>query len=184
MTVLAELAEEIGVHERTLRRGLSEGLLRGRRPSPRTVELARGEVAYVRAHWPLLRALREALRSERNVRLAVLIGSAARGAMHDGSDVDLLVDLVEADWRGRDRLRERLARAAGRPVDLVALDAAEQDPLLLNAALRDGRVLVDRDEQWEPLQARRAAVADAAVRAAGALRSELHALVAELSGDE
>jgi predicted nucleotidyltransferase len=183
MTVLGGLAEEIGVHERTLRRGLSEGLLRGRRPTPRTVELARGEVAYLRAHWPLLRALREVLRSERTVRLAVLIGSAARGAMDERSDVDLLVELAGADWRARDRVRERLARAAGRPVDLVALDAATQDPLLLDAALRDGRVLVDRDGQWPSLLARRAEVADAAVRASGTLRSELHTLVAELSRD-
>ncbi len=183
MAVLDELAAELGAHERTLRRGLAEGLLRGRRPTPRTVELARGEVAYLRAYWPLLRALREALRSERTVRLAVLIGSAARGAMHEGSDVDLLVDLAGADWRGRDRLRGRLARAAGRPVDLVALDAAQEDPLLLDAALSDGRVLVDRDGQWGSLLARRAAVADAAARAAGTLRAELHALVADLSAD-
>jgi predicted nucleotidyltransferase len=183
MTVLHELAEEIGANERTLRRGLSEGLLRGRRPSARTMELARGEFAYVRAHWPLLRALRAALRSERSVRLAVLIGSAARGAMHEGSDVDLLVDLVTDDWRVQDRLRERLARAAGRPVDLVALEAAQQDPLLLDAALHEGRVLVDRDGAWERLLARRTEVADEAAQAAGTLRAELHALVAELSDD-
>ena len=92
MTVLHEVAEQIGAHERTLRRGLSDGLLRGRRPSARTVELAPGEVAYVRANWPLLAALREALRSERSVRLAVLIGSAARGSLREGSDIDLLVE--------------------------------------------------------------------------------------------
>lgn len=48
MTVLQEVAEEIGAHERTLRRGLSDGLVRGRRPTPRTIELASGEVAYLR----------------------------------------------------------------------------------------------------------------------------------------
>jgi predicted nucleotidyltransferase len=183
MTVLHELAEEIGANERTLRRGLSEGLLRGRRPSARTIELARGEFAYVRAYWPLLRALREALRSERTVRLAVLIGSAARGAMHEESDVDLLIDPAPADWRAQDRLRERLARAAGHSVDLVALEAVQQDPLLLDAALREGRVLVDRDGRWASLLASREAVADAAAEAAGALRDELHRLVAELSSD-
>jgi predicted nucleotidyltransferase len=183
MTVLHEVAEEIGAHERTLRRGLSEGLLRGRRPTARTLELGRGEVAYLRAYWPLLRSLRQALRSERSVRLAVLIGSAARGAMRNGSDVDLLVDLADADWRARDRLRERLARAAGRPVDLVTLQAAQRDPLLLDAALGDGRVLVDRDGTWPSLLAGRAEVATAAAQAAHALRAELHALVAELSDD-
>lgn len=182
MTVLHEVAEEIGAHERTLRRGLSEGLLRGRRPTARTVELASGEVTYLRGYWPLLAALRATLRSERTVRLAVLIGSAARGALRDGSDVDLLVELADADWRVQDRLRERLARAARRPVDLVALQAAQEDPLLLDAALRDGRVLVDRDGRWPTLLAGRAEVARAAARAGGELRAELHALVAELSG--
>jgi predicted nucleotidyltransferase len=184
MTVLHELAEEIGANERTLRRGLAEGLLRGRRPSARTVDLARGEFEYVRAHWPLLRALRGALRSERTVRLAVLIGSAARGTMQEGSDVDLLVDLAGADWRLQDGLRERLARAAGRSLDFVALEAAQQDPQLLDAVLREGRVLVDRDGRWESLLARRAQVADNAAQAAQTLRAELHALVAELSDDD
>lgn len=178
--MLHDVAEQIGAHERTLRRGLSDGLLRGRRPSARTVELAPGEVAYLRANWPLLAALREALRSERSVRLAVLIGSAARGSLREGSDVDLLVE-VDADWRAQDRLRERLARAAGRPVDLVAVDAAENDPLLLDAALRDGRVLIDRDGRWASLSARRTEVAQAAARAAVELRRDLHARVSELS---
>jgi predicted nucleotidyltransferase len=183
MTVLREVAEEIGAHERTLRRGLSQGLLRGRRPTARTVELARGEVAYLRSHWPLLQALRRALRSERNVRLAVLIGSAARGAMREGSDVDLLVELSGADWRARDRLRERLGRVVGKPLDLVALDVAREDPLLLDAALRDGRVLVDRDRRWPSLMTRRGEVARAAERARDAQRAELHALLSELSTD-
>lgn len=183
MTVLHEVAEEIGAHERTLRRGLADGLLRGHRPTARTVELAAGEVAYLRAHWPLLAALREVLRSERNVRLAVLIGSAARGALRTGSDVDVLVELADASWRVEDRLRERVARAARRPVDLVALEAAAGDPLLLDAALREGRVLVDRDGRWPSLLARRAQTARAAARAADELRRELHALVSELSSD-
>jgi predicted nucleotidyltransferase len=183
VTVLHEVAEEIGAHERTLRRGLSEGLLRGRRPTPRTVELASGEVAYLRAQWPLLTALRETLRSERIVRLAVLIGSAARGTLRDTSDVDLLVELAGADWRAQDRLRERLTRVVRRPVDLVAVEAAEANPLLLDAALRDGRVLVDRDGRWPALLAGRSQVARAAARAADTLREEMHALVAELSGD-
>ena len=183
MTVLHEVAAEIGAHERALRRGLSEGLLRGRRPSPRTVELAAGEVAYLRAHWPLLAALREALRCERNVRLAVLIGSAARGALREASDVDVLVQLADANWRVQDRLRERLTQAAGRPVDLVALEAAAEDPLLLDAALRDGRVLIDRDRRWPSLLAGRAQAARAAARAADELRAELHSLVSKLSSD-
>lgn len=183
MTVLHEVAEELGVHERTLRRGLAEGLLRGRRPSPRTVELAAGEVAFLRAHWPLLAALREALRSERSVRLAVLVGSAARGALRPASDVDLLVELTDATWPARYRLAERLQDAVGRPVDLISLGAATQDAMLLDTALREGRVLVDRDGRWPTLLAGRARTRRAAARAAKELRRELHALIAELSAE-
>jgi predicted nucleotidyltransferase len=181
MTVLREIADQLGTHERTLRRGLAEGLVRGRRPTPRSAELAAGEIGYLRANWPLLAALRDALRTERNVRLAVLIGSAARGELREDSDVDVLVRLADGDWRARNRLRERLARAAGRPVDLVALEAAKADPLLLDAALRDGRVLVDREDEWRALLADRPHIARAATRAARRLRDELHALVSELS---
>jgi predicted nucleotidyltransferase len=183
MTALHEVAEEIGAHERTLRRGLSDGLVRGR-PTAGTVELADGEVTYLRAHWPLLSALRGALRSQRNVRLGVLIGSVARGTMHKSSDVDVLVEFADANWRVQDRLRERLARASGRPANLVAVEAALDDPLLLDAALRDGRVLVDREGRWPSLLARRAQTARAAARAAEELRDELHALVAEISAED
>lgn len=183
MAVLQELADQLGAHERTLRRGLSEGLVRGRRPTARTVELAAGEIAFLRAYWPLLAALREALRSERNVRLAVLIGSAARGTAGDDSDIDLLVELADADWRAQDRLRGRLVGLTGRPVDLVTLEAATEESLLLDAALRDGRVLVDRDHRWVSVLDRRGQIRRAAARAAVRRRAELHELVAELSGD-
>ena len=93
MTILEEVAADVGVHERTLRRGLADGLLRGRRPTI----LAPGEATYLRAHWPLLSALRAVLRTERNVRLAMLIGSAARGELTEDSDVDLLVHWRTAD---------------------------------------------------------------------------------------
>jgi predicted nucleotidyltransferase len=181
MTVLHEVAREIGAHERTLRRGLSQGLVRGRRPSSRTVELAPGELTYLRRHWALLAALREALRNEPNVRLAVLIGSAARGTLRERSDVDILVGLADSGWRAQDRLRGRLARAAGRPVDLVTLEAARRDPLLLHSVLRDGRVLADRDGAWPHVRAERSETAAAAAHAAVELRGALHALVSELS---
>jgi predicted nucleotidyltransferase len=183
MTVLREVAEQLGAHERTLRRGLAEGLIRGRRPTPRSVELAAGEIGYLRASWPLLAGLRDALRTERNVRLAVLMGSAARGELRTDSDVDVLVRVADGDWRALDRLRERLAHAAGRPVDLVSLEAAEADPLLLDAVLRDGRVLVDREGEWPGMLAAQARVARAAELAADRLRDELHALVTELRDD-
>jgi predicted nucleotidyltransferase len=127
--------------------------------------------------------LREALRSERGVLLAVLIGSVARGSSSESSDVDLLVELADASWRTQDGLRERLSRAAGLPVDLVVLEAARKDPLLLDDALRDGRVLVDRNGRWPALLAQRPDVARAAARAAAELRRDLHSLISELSRD-
>jgi hypothetical protein len=85
--------------------------------------------------------------------------------------------------RTRDRLCDRLARACGRPVDVVALEAAQAAPLMLDAALRDGRVLVDRDGEWPALLADRPRIARDSAHAARRLRTELHALVSELSHD-
>lgn len=181
MTVLREIAEEIGVHERTLRRGLSQRLIHGSRPSPRTVELGAGEIRYLRAQWPLLSALREALRTERSVRLAVLIGSAARSNLKERSDIDLVVGLGNGGWRARDELSARLESAVGRPVDLVEIEAAIADPQFLDAILREGRVLVDREDQWPRYLSERDRVARRAAAAERALRRDMHTLLAELS---
>jgi len=181
MTELSDLAQELGVHERTLRRGLKEGLLHGERPTPRSVELARGERAYLRGHWELLRSLRTMLRTEPNVRLAVLIGSAARGGLRADSDVDLLLALADAGRRRVDALRVRLETAAGRPVDLVSIESAAARPLLLQDALTEGRVLVDREARWPVLIADKPYVAAQAAQASREVRKETHALLAELS---
>src|SRR6266508_1991 len=92
-TSLRSLARHLEVPERTLRRAASEGLIHGRRISERRYETSLREEAYLRRHWPLLRALREALRTEPNVRLAVLFGSQATGRATESSDLDLLVVL-------------------------------------------------------------------------------------------
>jgi predicted nucleotidyltransferase len=181
MTVLQDLAEDLRVHERTLRRGIVEGLVRARRPSPRAIALAPGEAAYLRRHWPVLASLRSALRTERNVRLAVLIGSVARGSAADESDVDLVVRLAHDGSKATDGLRARLSRAVGRSVDVLAFEAVQRDPLLLEAALRDGRVLVDRDGDWSSLLAEEPEVQAAASSARDALRDELHRLLADLT---
>jgi predicted nucleotidyltransferase len=181
MTVLQELAEDLRIHDRTLRRGVAEGMIRARRPTPRSLALAPGEAGYLRRHWPLLASLRQALRTERNVRFAALIGSAARGSSGERSDVDVLVRLADDGWKAADRLRERLSRAVSRPVDLIALDAALHDPLLFEAALRDGRVLVDREGQWAALLAQKPEVQAAARAARATLREKLHALLADLA---
>jgi predicted nucleotidyltransferase len=164
-SVLPTLAREIGVDERTLRRAARRGAVRCQRPGPRRLELAAGEREYLRDHWGLLSALTRALRTEANVSLAVLYGSAARGDDRADSDIDLLIVLREDRPGAASALAQRLQRAVGRNVDVARLARVErQAPLLLLYALDDGRVLVDRDERWPVLQARRIQVSRAARR--------------------
>jgi hypothetical protein len=65
---------------------------------------------------------------------------------------------------------ERLEGASGRPVQLVSLDDAP--PLLLADVLRDGRVLVDRDDDWPRLKASEARVRNQARAAERSLERE------------
>jgi predicted nucleotidyltransferase len=154
MSELAQIAREVGVNERTLRRAVSEGTLRGSRPSPRVLELPLAERAYIRRRWPLLSTLRAALRTERNVRFALLFGSAAIGEDSEGSDVDVIADLRDPSLDRVLDLELRLEAAVGRPVDVIRLEDAEGDPTFLAGALDVGRVLVDRGEAWPPLRRR------------------------------
>ena len=161
-TRLAALAAELDTTDRTLRRALQQGLLRAQRPSPRTVDLSVTERAYLRRAWPLLSSLREALRTEPAVSLAVLFGSRARGDDHPRSDVDLLVRLRQgADRR---KLASRLSESLGLRTRLVALEDAERAPLLLAEVMREGRVVIDRDKAWPALLARRHRIERAARR--------------------
>jgi predicted nucleotidyltransferase len=159
---LQPLAHELGTTDRTLRRSVRSGLVRARRPSPRTVEIGVDERVYLRKHWSDLARLRRALRTEPGVRAAVLFGSLARGDDRADSDVDLLVELREAAPAARVDLRHRLEAATGRSVQLVETRSAERSPVLLAEILRDGRPLVDRAGLWPALQSRRAAVERAA----------------------
>lgn len=102
----------------------------------------------------MLAALRGALRTEPNVRFALLFGSAADGTDVATSDIDVLVALGDSTLERVVDLSERLGAAVGRPVDLVRFSDAEQDPMLLTDALDTGRVLVDRDELWPRLRSR------------------------------
>ena len=88
----------MGVNERTLRRAVNEGVLRASRASPRKLVSPLSEDLYVRSHWPLIAKLRAALRTERNVRFAMLFGSAARGEDAERSDVDVIVDLRDSSY--------------------------------------------------------------------------------------
>jgi predicted nucleotidyltransferase len=157
-------AERLGCSERTLRRYVNDGLLRGRRMTRRQLELSHAEESYLADHWELLHSLRAALRTERAVRLAVLFGSTAVGEDDGSSDVDLLVIHRQATARALAGLKLRLRRTLGRPVDVVGLEQAETMPTLLADILQEGRVLVDRDGLWEGLCVRRREIFAAAAR--------------------
>jgi predicted nucleotidyltransferase len=154
MAALDFLAKEVGVNERTLRRAVNEGALRASRPSPRVLELPFSEDRYVRRHWPLIAKLREALRTEHNVRFAMLFGSMARGDDTERSDVDVIADLRDSDFDRVLDLAVKLEDAIGKSVDVVRLEDAADDPTFLAMALEDGRVLVDRENAWAELRAR------------------------------
>lgn len=153
MNELGVLADEVRVDERTLRRAANQGTVRAERISPRKLRLRLGEARYLRRQWPLLGELRGALRTEPNVRFALLFGSTARGDDREDSDLDLLVVLRDSSLERRLDLERRLEGALGREVDLLAMEAAERNPTLLALAVEDGRVLVDRIELWPKLSA-------------------------------
>lgn len=164
MGPIQALARDLGADERTLRRAVSQGTLRARRPGPRRLRLSPGEEEYLRAHWQLLAGLRRALRTERGIRLAVLYGSVARGDEDADSDLDLLVSLAGGNT-GMD-LQTPLRDVAERRVDVARLDRVEATaPLLLDRILDEGRVLIDRDRQWAQLNERRRAIRARARRA-------------------
>jgi predicted nucleotidyltransferase len=152
MDSLRRVASELSIPERTLRRAASEGLVRGERVSPRRFQVTFREEAYLRGHWKLLRALRVALRTEPNVRLAVLFGSTATGSDSERSDVDVLVVLRDPGVGRLAELAERLSRRIGREVQLVRLSEAQSSPVLMVDVIDHGRVLVDRGELWSALR--------------------------------
>lgn len=159
MGAIQQLADELNADERTLRRAVSQNTIHCRRPGPRRIRLAPGEAEYLRAHWGLLAGLRRALRTERDVRLAVLYGSVARGDEDAGSDLDLLVASSHGEPLDRVHLATRLRDLAGRAVDIADLKRIEAAaPLLLARVVDEGRVIVDRDGLWQDLYARRRAI--------------------------
>ncbi len=156
MTELALLAQELGIDERTLRRAVSEGALRAARPTPRTLEVSLRERRYARRSWWMFSALRAALRTQHNVRFALLFGSSATGTDTATSDVDVLVDLRDPSLGRVVDLSAKLTTAVDRPVDLLRLQDVEAEPSLLADLVAEGRVLVDRENQWRQLQQRQA----------------------------
>lgn len=156
MSALGPLANQLGVNERTLRRAVNDGTLRATRPSPRKLEISLAELRFARRSWPLISVMRETLRTEPNVRFALLFGSVARGTDTPASDVDVLASLEDASLDHTVDLERKLGNLTGRRVDLVRLEDAENHPAFLAGVLADGRVLVDRDGLGSALERRRA----------------------------
>jgi predicted nucleotidyltransferase len=182
---LSELADELGVDARTLRRAAADGTIRCQRVSPRRQRVEEDEWRYAREHWPLLSTLRRALRTEPNVRLAVLYGSVARGDDAPDSDLDLLVSLGADRPDAAVKLAVRLERTVGREVDVARLNRILDDaPLLLLQALDEGRVVLDRDGEWTALKARRGEIALRARHAHEARRRRARASIRELFAAE
>jgi predicted nucleotidyltransferase len=161
-STLPSLAEELETTDRTLRRAISQGLIRATRPSPRTLELSPAERTYLRSSWQTLVRLRSALRTEPGVGLAVLFGSRARGDQRPESDVDLLVAVADASKVHQ--LGRRLEAVLGLPIGLVLLEDARRAPLLMEQVVREGRVLVDRQSVWPEIDRRRGEIRRAAAR--------------------
>lgn len=176
--VLNRSASRLGCSERTLRRYINGGLLRGRRVARGQLELSQAEEVYLRGHWTLLSKLMATLRTERDVRLAVLFGSTATGEDTPVSDVDLLIAHRRREWRAQAGLKLRLRRALGTPVDVVTLEQAEAQPSLLADVLREGRVLIDRDCLWAALWRRRDEILAAGAREDELTMAHAHAAVA------
>jgi predicted nucleotidyltransferase len=151
MDSLRQVAAALSIPERTLRRAANEGLIHGERVSPRRFRVTLREEGYLRCHWKLLYALRSALRTEPNVRLAVLFGSTAKGEDIPSSDLDVLVVLDDPALDRLVELTERLSRRLDRDVQLIRLEDAEAAPALMADVIEQGRVLVDRAAHWPGL---------------------------------
>lgn len=183
MGAIQGLAAGLDAEERTLRRAVVQGAIHGSRTGPRRLRLVPGEAEYLRDHWQLLSALRQALRTERKVRLAVVYGSLARGEEDAGSDLDLAVSLDDDRPPATTELAVRLERVAGRHVDIPRIETVEAAaPLLLDRILEAGRVLVDRDGLWAQLRKRRRSIRARADRAYSRQMDEAADAIAELTG--
>jgi predicted nucleotidyltransferase len=169
MSATLELAHELDVNDRTLRRAVARELLRGERRSANKLEISTAERAYVLSHWGLLQALVAALRTEPGVEAAILFGSVAKGTDRADSDVDLAVELRGDAPTSIPALERRVARAVGRTVHVVRLEDALADARFALEIIDHGRPLTDRGEVWASLRRRhpglvRKAAAQAATR--------------------
>lgn len=158
MSGTLELADRLHVSDRTLRRAVARGLLRGMRRSPNKLTMSVAERDYAQSHWALLEMLVRALRTEPGVRAAVLYGSVAKGLDRASSDVDLVVDLRPDASTSMPAFERRLGRAVGRRVHAVRMDDALCDARFALEIIDHGRPLVDRAHVWLSLQRHRSSL--------------------------
>lgn len=155
MPAWTALAAELGVHERTLRRGHATGWVRASRSSYRDWFIGEDERLYLTQHWELLTALRRSLRNTHRSRLAVLAGPAARRD-YDGEAVPVILASVARRTGTQLGLGRRLTDAAGRRVEVIALDewALRSHGAVIRDARLFSRVLRDPDQEWRRWQER------------------------------
>lgn len=152
MKELSILSEEVGVSERTLRRAINNQTLRASRPSPRKLKISLSEKQFISRNWGLISSLQSALRTEHNVRFALLFGSVARGEATAGSDIDLLVEMRDGTLERQLELEIKLEDRLGKSVEVVLVNDARRNPVLMAQAVADGRLLLDRDGRWAQIQ--------------------------------
>lgn len=161
------LARELGSTDRTIRRVAGGGTIGGRRTRGGHWRFSERDLEWLRSHWALLAQLRSALRVEPSVRAAILFGSTAQGTDLPSSDLDLIVELAGDDPLALGRLRRRLMRKIGRPVDLFLLADLVAEPEILVPLLDQARPIIDRDFVWpRVLRKRRSLVQRAQQRTA------------------
>jgi hypothetical protein len=99
--------------------------------------------------------------------------------------VDLLVSLCEDRADAAVKLAVRLERAIGRDVDVARLNRVRDTaPLLLLQAIDEGRLVLDRDEEWRELKAHRGEIARRARDTHASRRRRARASVLELLASE
>jgi hypothetical protein len=186
MSAWSSVAAEVGVHERTLRRGHRTGWVRARRVSSRLWNIPPGEAAYLVRHWTLLADLREVLRTDHYTRLAVLTGPAAERE-YDGVATPVVLAWLPPRPLIASRLGSALSGHAGRHVNVLCLDedVFDRHGLELATAARRGRVLHDPARDWGTWKARaRILRADGTKRERGLRPPDRYELDEEISTPE
>jgi len=101
----------------------------------------------------LHRGLAKALETGGDIRLAVVFGSVASDSAGQDSDLDIAVDAGKPlDSERRMALIDKLAREAGRPVDLIDLQQVGEP--LLGEIISGGTRVLGSNEAWARLVSR------------------------------